>query len=124
MHEEVDPTTFHPLANKRNDYLVNREIQRTRSFSGIKGIQAQDMAMIESMGPMYDRTREHLGSSDTAIIAMRRKLLRLVQAFASDGEPPHAATHGGAYRVRSAALLLERGIPFDVGAREKLISPA
>jgi phenylpropionate dioxygenase-like ring-hydroxylating dioxygenase large terminal subunit len=123
MHEEVDPTTFRPLANKRNDYLVNREIQRTKSFSGIKGIQAQDMAMIESMGPIYDRTREHLGSSDTAIIAMRRKLLRLVRAL-SDGEAPHAATHGDSYRVRSAALLLDRGVPFDEGARQKLKSPA
>jgi nitrite reductase/ring-hydroxylating ferredoxin subunit len=124
MHEEVDPATFRPVANKRNDYLVNRDMQRTQTFSGIKGIQAQDMAMIESMGPIYDRTREHLGSSDTAIIAMRRKLLGLVQAFSSNGEPPLAATHGDAYRVRSAALLLDRGIPFDEGAREKLISPA
>ena len=124
MHEEVDPATFRPVANKRNDYLVNRDMQRAQTFSGIKGIQAQDMAMIESMGPIYDRTREHLGSSDTAIIAMRRKLLGLVQAFSSNGEPPLAATHGDAYRVRSAALLLDRGIPFDEGAREKLISPA
>jgi phenylpropionate dioxygenase-like ring-hydroxylating dioxygenase large terminal subunit len=121
MHEEVDPVTFRPRANIRNDYLVDRHVQRTESFSGIRGIQAQDMAMIETMGPICNRTREHLGTSDTAIISMRRRLLRLARALA-DGEVPHAATHPRSYRVRSAALLLDRGIPFDEGAREKLIS--
>jgi len=98
-------------------------VQRSESFSGIKGIQAQDMAMIETMGPICNRTREHLGTSDTAIISMRRRLLRLAREL-EDGDVPHAATHGESYRVRSAALLLDRGIPFDEGAREKLISPA
>jgi phthalate 4,5-dioxygenase oxygenase subunit len=123
MHEEVDPATFRPRANLRNDYLVDRDVQRTESFSGIKGIQAQDMAMIETMGPICNRTREHLGTSDTAIISMRRRLLRLAREL-ENGDVPQAAIHGEAYRVRSAALLLDRGIPFDKGAREKLISPA
>jgi len=123
MHEEVDPVTFRPRANMRNDYLVDRDVQRTESFSGIKGIQAQDMAMIETMGPICNRAREHLGTSDTAIISMRRRLLRLAREL-ENGDVPHAAIHGEAYRVRSAALLLDRGIPFDEGARERLISPA
>ncbi|MFN0070990.1 MAG: Rieske 2Fe-2S domain-containing protein [Chloroflexota bacterium] len=122
MHEEVDPITFRPVANRRNDFLIDRDVQRLESYSGIKGIQAQDMAMIETMGPIYDRTREHLGTSDTAIISMRRRLIRLTQALA-DGDVPHAATHGASYRVRSTALLLNRGVPFDEGARERLISP-
>lgn len=121
MHEEVIPGTFRPRANRSNDYLIDRAMQRSVNFTGIKGIQAQDMAVIESMGPIYDRTKEHLGSSDTAIIALRRRLLSEVRDLAR-GIEPYAATHGQAYRVRSAALLLDKGVPFDEGARESLVS--
>ena len=30
------------------------------------------------MGPLYDRSKEHLGVSDTAVIAMRKYLLDAV----------------------------------------------
>ncbi len=67
--------TFRPVRNKDNNYLIDREQQRGSTMTGIHGFAAQDQAIQESMGPLADRTRERLGTSDTAIIATRRLLL-------------------------------------------------
>jgi phthalate 4,5-dioxygenase len=106
IHARVD-AAYRPLANRDNDYLLDREAQRTSTFSGIRGIGEQDMACQESMGPIYDRTREHLGSSDTAIIAMRRQLLALARQLEQGTEPPMAA-RPDLYRVRSTSFVIER----------------
>jgi hypothetical protein len=60
----VDPTTLLPLANRANDYLIDRAVQKMVNYSGIRGISEQDMAMTQSMGPIYERWNEHLGGSD------------------------------------------------------------
>ena len=117
VHARVEPVTFRPLRNRDNNYQIDREQQRTATMSGIHGFAAQDQAIQESMGPIVDRTRERLGTSDTAIIAMRRLLLQEIRAL-QEGQPPQAAQSGDAYWVRSCSMLLERGIEFDEGARE------
>ena len=66
---------YRPLSNSSNDYNIDREEQRYRTFTGIKGIGEQDMGTQESMGALTWRAGEHLGSSDSAIIAYRRRLL-------------------------------------------------
>ena len=117
VHARVDPVTFKPVRNKENHYLVDREAQRNDTMTGIHGFASQDQAIQESMGSIVDRTRERLGTSDTAIIATRRLLLQEIRELAQAREP-FAARHGDVYWVRSASLLLERGIEFDEGARE------
>ena len=117
VHTAVDPVTFRPLRNKSNDYLIDRELQRKSSMTGIHGFAAQDMAIQESMGPIADRTRERLGTSDTAIIAARRLLLQEIRALEA-GEEPSAPRHGDAYWVRSASLVMNRDVDFADGARE------
>jgi phthalate 4,5-dioxygenase len=68
-----------------NDYLIDRDAQRTGGiFSGIDGIQAQDTSICETMGPITDRTLEHLASSDETLARARRKLVRLAQAYEKD----------------------------------------
>ena len=119
IHEQVDPVTFLAVRNKGNNYLIDREEQKANSMTGIHGFAAQDQAVQESMGPIVDRTRERLGTSDTAIIATRRLLLQEIRDSAQ-GEQPHAARHGDVYWVRSASLLLKRDVEFDEGARELL----
>ncbi len=50
-------------------------MQKTRNFTGIVGVNTQDFALQEGMGPICDRSKEFLGSSDKAVVAMRRLLL-------------------------------------------------
>jgi nitrite reductase/ring-hydroxylating ferredoxin subunit len=118
IHSALLPGTFRPRANRDNDYLVDREAQRTRSMTGIQGISAQDAAVQESQGPIYDRTTEHLGGSDAGIIAARRRLLQAVRALAAGAEPP--GLDAASQRVRSASLVLPRDVPFAEGARESM----
>jgi phenylpropionate dioxygenase-like ring-hydroxylating dioxygenase large terminal subunit len=117
VHARVEPATFRPLRNKYNNYMIDRDRQRTATMTGIHGFAAQDQALQESMGPIVDRTRERLGTSDTAIIALRRLLLQEIRAL-QEGAPPEAAHRGDVYWVRSCSLLLDREIEFDAGARE------
>lgn len=75
---------FRKLRTPENDWLQDREaMKHGASFSGFEGIGNEDMAVQESMGPIYDRSKEHLGTSDLAVIRMRRLMIdaaRLIQA--------------------------------------------
>jgi phthalate 4,5-dioxygenase len=66
--------TWIPTENRGNRYNLDREVQRRVNYSGITGIETQDRAMTEGMGYICDRTQEHLGTSDLAVIATRRIL--------------------------------------------------
>jgi phthalate 4,5-dioxygenase oxygenase subunit len=123
IHSEVDPVTFKPLRNRDNDYLIDRRLQRSgRSFTGIRGIREEDLAVQESMGPICDRTAEHLGSADLAVIAMRKRMREAVQALVERGEIPYEAQNVDSYRVRSAALVLPREVDWQQGAAEVMIA--
>ena len=74
--------------NPRNDHLISREVQQSRSYTGIEGIPVQDQAITESMGPIVDRTKEHLGTSDRMIMLTRRKLMRAAIALRDQGTVP------------------------------------
>ena len=71
-------TALHPARTRQNQHLQDRAAMRAGSWSGIVGVRSQDHAVAESMGPIVDRTREHLGASDVAVIRMRRRLLDAV----------------------------------------------
>jgi phenylpropionate dioxygenase-like ring-hydroxylating dioxygenase large terminal subunit len=104
---------FVPLRNKKNDYLIDREKQRTESFTGIRSIREQDMAVQEDQeGPIADRTREYLGTGDTAIIAMRRRLLAGMRDLAK-GIEPRSAKSAASYAVRAQAFLAPEGESFE-----------
>ena len=121
--EEVIPGTFLPKRNKENDWLIDRELQKSWNFTGIRSIPEQDQAITISMGPILDRTKEHLGSSDTAIHALRRKLLQAARGVL-EGTDPYAAYHGDAYRVRQLDIVLKKDIPWDEGSREQIKATA
>ncbi|MEQ9123462.1 MAG: Rieske 2Fe-2S domain-containing protein [Alphaproteobacteria bacterium] len=84
---ELIPGTFTPVVNKTNDYMRDREAMRRGHSTGIPGINNQDRALVEAMGPIVDRENEHLGTSDVAIIQARRKLLKLARDLAEGKEP-------------------------------------
>jgi hypothetical protein len=94
---------FYPIRNRSNDYQLDRQAQRTVNYTGIQGVNTQDMAIQESMGPIADRSEEHLGSSDLAVIATRRLLLQVARDVAAVGAGAVALVHGGCQRVSAAA---------------------
>ncbi|MBM2805013.1 MAG: Rieske 2Fe-2S protein [Deltaproteobacteria bacterium] len=79
------------VRNFHNDYLIDREVQRTQVYSGIQSVNAaeQDGCATETMGPICDRSKEHLGYSDKTIIALRKMLLNAVRDLAEGKAPPH-----------------------------------
>jgi hypothetical protein len=79
--------------NKANDYMIDREMQRTFNFTGIGGIILQDQCVTESMGAIEDRTFEHLAPSDMAITRTRRMLIRSVQEHQQTGKLPALASN-------------------------------
>lgn len=84
--------------NRENDYLIDRALQKTGSYTGIDGVHQQDQAVTESMGPITDHTWEHLAPSDQMITSTRRRLLRAAQALAKDNTAPPGAETPEAYR--------------------------
>jgi phenylpropionate dioxygenase-like ring-hydroxylating dioxygenase large terminal subunit len=115
------PGSYQTVANKSNDYLIDRHKQRTVNYSGLESVPIEDTAMMESMGPIYDRTQEHLGSSDVAVISTRRRLINAARQLTA-GVEPYPATHPELYRRRSAVKVLDNGVPFLDGAAEALLS--
>ena len=111
-HAARIPGTLIPAANAANDYNIDRQVQRDETFTGIVGIRAQDAAMTESPGPIVDRSLEHLGTSDTAIIKMRRLLMEGARAL-EDGHPPAAARDGALYRVPAYSAVIAEDADFD-----------
>jgi len=111
LPETTDWTTgrFRLAQNSANDYLIDREAQRTRSFTGIPGIFQQDQAITEGMGPIVDRAAEHLGSSDAMVIRTRRRLITAAKDLRDRGAVPPGVDAPSIYRCRSGGVILPRG---------------
>ena len=90
------PGTFKLKANASNDYFIDRKVQKTKTFTGIAGVNTQDYALQEGMGAIVDRSLENLGTSDRAIVAMRRLMLRSIDMVSEGADPPglDPETHG------------------------------
>src|SRR5215475_9246420 len=84
---DVDKATVRDEGNSENNYLMDRRVQRTETFTGIDGVNVQDRAVQESMGAIVDRSREHLGPADRAVIQARRLLLQAIAAVEAGGTP-------------------------------------
>ncbi|ETX09320.1 MAG: hypothetical protein ETSY2_00240 [Candidatus Entotheonella gemina] len=88
------------VRHANNDYLIDREMQRTRNYTGIGVVRTQDTSMTESMGGIVDRSEEHLGTTDATVIAARRRLLKMARDLQA-GIEPAAAMNSEAYNVRA-----------------------
>jgi hypothetical protein len=117
---------FRLEANEDNDYLIDRERQaRDEEYSGIAGIHLQDQAITESMGPIYDRTQEHLGSSDAMVIRVRRRLIACAKNLAETGALPPGAARPEVYRQRSGGVILDEAadwVQATEGLRQAYVS--
>lgn len=115
-NELLSPTSdwlgrFRLKQNKQNDYLIDREAQRSgRSFTGLAGVNLEDQAITESMGAIWDRTKEHLGSSDAMVIRTRRRLLQAAELLRDQSVLPPGVDDPSIYRVRSGGVVLPKGV--------------
>jgi len=127
--EELDPQTsgnsfitdidvsdgFRARRNRSNDWQIDRAVQKTETFTGIHGVNTQDRAVQELMGPIVDRRREHLGPADRAIIFARKLLDEAVRTVADGGDPPGVSAVY--YDLRGADSVL----PAEADWREELL---
>jgi phthalate 4,5-dioxygenase len=119
IHTRLIPGTFRPVINKDNDYMMDRAAQRAgRTYSGVSGIAVQDASVQESMGPVQDRTRENLVSTDNAIIMARHRLRKAALALGGGAVPPGLTAEG--QRVRSATFVLPQDASFAEARRDDL----
>ncbi|HEU5197621.1 MAG TPA: Rieske 2Fe-2S domain-containing protein [Methylomirabilota bacterium] len=109
---------FRLTQHEGNDYLIDRKAQKNGSFTGIAGIHQQDQAVTESMGPLIDRTQEHLGSSDEMVIRTRRRVLRAAAAWRDKGEVPPGVDEPAVYRYRSGGVILPRSADWRDATRD------
>jgi phthalate 4,5-dioxygenase oxygenase subunit len=78
------------VRNIHNNYLQDRQEQTRETFTGMgTHFLVHDSCATESMGRIYDRSKEHLGSGDITVIALRKFLLRAVRALDGGRQPPH-----------------------------------
>jgi len=114
-----DPRTrYYTRANIHTDYLRSRELAKELMLGIPFLVNLQDRAMTETMGPIYDRTQEHLGTTDAMVIFMRRRLLDAARALREQGVVPANVDDASLYRVRPASILLPDGESW-IAATEK-----
>jgi phthalate 4,5-dioxygenase oxygenase subunit len=103
--------TFLPLGNKENDYLVDREAQRTINYSGISGANDQDRSVQESLRSIgvdhpgiVNRRREHLMATDVAIVTARNILIKMATDL-QNGIEPNYPKNGSTWAVRAISKI-------------------
>jgi hypothetical protein len=112
---------WRPVANRENDYLIDRAAQRTISYTGINGVFPQDSAVTEGMGEISDRKLETLAPSDGMIVATRRRLLDALHALEAHGTvPPGVDNPEITTGARAGDLLAPEGKPWLVAYEEEL----
>ena len=107
-----------PLRNRTNDYLIDREDQKHRSFTGVRGIAEQDGLAQDSQGVIADRTREHLTATDVAIVRFRRLMLGEAKVLA-EGREPEAPRRPESYRLRAGGALASSKFSFEDVMRQR-----
>lgn len=109
---------FRSRANRDNDYLIDRTLEGGRLGCGILSNPLQDAAVQESMGPIVDRTREHLGPGDAMIVRVRRRLLEAARGWRERRESPPGVDVPAVYRVRPVGIVLPRDADWLAASRD------
>jgi phenylpropionate dioxygenase-like ring-hydroxylating dioxygenase large terminal subunit len=96
-------------ADVDNEWLRDRSLEKTHLFLGIYSNPLQDSAVQVTMGAVYDRTKEYLGTTDKAIIAFRRIMIQATKKLRDTGELPPTVDDPALYRLRGT----EANLPKD-----------
>src|SRR6202022_4652732 len=97
---------YKPRINRSNNYGYDPAEQQSRTYSGMGfDINVHDQWAVESQGHIHDRTREYLASSDQAIVAYRRLLLRAIEQAKRGEHPLMVLDAAEAQRMRGPAAV-------------------
>ncbi len=97
---------YAPRKNRTNDYGFDPHEQARETYTGMgHDINVHDQWAVESMGPIQDRTREHLGQSDKAIAAYRRILRKAIEQAGNGGDLPMVLDAASAAKIRGPAAV-------------------
>jgi phthalate 4,5-dioxygenase len=108
---------YHLVAGAHNRYLQDRAALPTESYSGIAGFAAQDAWATESMGPIADRSEEHLGTTDKILFAMRKLLLKGIHDVQSGVDPQHVIRRPEQNRFPQMLMFVGK-VPTDTDWKE------
>jgi phenylpropionate dioxygenase-like ring-hydroxylating dioxygenase large terminal subunit len=112
---------FRVQHSRTDDYGLDRSVQRANrgpdGFTGIPGVFLQDQAVTETMGGIFDRSKEHLATADAMIIQTRRRMLDAARAFAETGVAPNV-DEPDLWLQRSGGVVLPRSAHFEEATRE------
>jgi phthalate 4,5-dioxygenase oxygenase subunit len=91
-------------------------------FTGFgRSLLEEDVVIQTSMGPILDRSEEHLSSSDVAVANLRRMLLDALAAVDAGELPPGSAlAPGGVCFPNASELLVDAGRRWEDAALDQL----
>jgi phthalate 4,5-dioxygenase oxygenase subunit len=101
-----------------NRYFQSREAMQTENFTGMGGsFNVHDAFATESMGPITDRTQEHLATSDRIIVRARRQVLEAISDVA-EGKEPRGVITDPAKRSRAHVVVVSEVLPRGVDPKQ------
>jgi nitrite reductase/ring-hydroxylating ferredoxin subunit len=96
---------YRPRRNRANNWGYDPDEQRRATYTGMgEDINVHDQWAIESQGRIQDRTREHLGTSDRAIIEYRRLLTEAIDRYKAGATLPARLDEATAASLRGPAV--------------------
>ncbi|MBU2533048.1 MAG: Rieske 2Fe-2S domain-containing protein, partial [Alphaproteobacteria bacterium] len=118
---EVD-AAYNPIRNPANEFGIDRSVQKSTTYSGVKGLAEQDAMIQYSQGRIADRTKEILTMTDAAVVRFRAMMLDGAKALGS-GIEPVAPFHTKEYRTRPGSWIAARGRSFEDVLMERFDDP-
>jgi phthalate 4,5-dioxygenase len=95
---------YRSLRNKDNRYEQDRGSMQTVGYSGMGlNFQIQDLCVTEGMGPIMDRTKEHLTAMDLPMIAARKVLTNAIKNLSVGREPVNVERDPACNRLQLVA---------------------
>jgi phthalate 4,5-dioxygenase len=118
--ELFDLPDYRPRRNRSNGWGYDPEEQRTQTFTGMgMDINVHDNWAVESPGPIFDRSQEHLGTTDKAIIAGRKLLMAAIDVVAAGEIPPLRHVNGAPPLAVDTICTEDRWRDFDSARRSR-----
>lgn len=81
-----DPETCEFTAIPAKRWGQNREAMK-QAWTGLRGIETEDAIISLSMGPIMNRTKEHLVTADQGVMRLRRRIIQSIKLMQDGGDP-------------------------------------